>query len=136
MSDTMNWIERRARKEQNLSQSVEIWESVRTAIHNCCTSFNKHYEKLAQLNKITENGHRVRVTIIFSHLPKQPINVSFEFSERDNGITTTVDGAAARRFKIAADENHAFLQHGQEEISADKLTELVLEGPMFNAAQE
>jgi|SRR5579862_713051 len=130
MAETLNWVERRARCQHNLSRhAVEVWESARTAIDNCCASFNQHFSELAHVKNQTENGHRVRVIITFGMHPRATRNVAIEFSGSD--VTVTVDGGAAKRFEIAADENHAFLKYGQEEISADKFTELALDNAFF-----
>ena len=133
VEERLNWVERRARREQNLSQAVEAWESVRTAIGNCCESFNEIYSDIGEIRYKTENGHRVRVQITFNTPQRLTRNVSFEFSKTDKEITCTVDGGAAKKFNIVADETHAFLQHPptKEEISPDRLTEIALENAFF-----
>lgn len=133
MSESLNWVERRARRESNLSQAVEVWESVRTAISDCCESFNENYPHIGQVKHQPENGRRVRVIVTFNAPQRVSRNIAIEFSkgDKDSVITCTVDGGAAKKFSILADENHAFLKYANQEISPDRLTEIALEDALF-----
>lgn len=134
MTANLNWVDRRALREDNLTQhAVDVWELVRTAIGNCCTSFRTRFPNMAEeVKNKTENGHRILVEITFkTPTGRRCRHVSIEFSKTENLITTTTDGEAAKRFPISADESHTFLKNGQSEISADELTKIALEDAFF-----
>lgn len=125
-----NWIELRALQERSLRQRApEVWESIQTAIDDCCTSFNRHYRRIARARSTVPGRGWVVVEIAFP--VNQQCRVSIEFSELAKTVTCTVDRQRSFVFNILADENHAYIQYLDKEISADELTEIALEKVFF-----
>ena len=125
-----NWVERKARREQVLKEKArDVWGDARSAIQNSCNSFRKHYDKT--LEDTLENGLRIRITRTFTvHYALATINIKRRllaaFNESIPCIDVTVDDEPLRRFKIDADESHAFITDQDHEINADQFSESAL----------
>jgi len=132
-----NWVERRFRKENNLTQAEELWQAVVTAIHNACTSFSAHYAELAGVQLSPQNGHRLRITVTYtSNRPMVYQNqnqtiVQIAFDPNKPCITVTAGGNPVKEFLIEADENHCFLKVSGSEVSPDECSKRALEDVLF-----
>jgi hypothetical protein len=126
-----NWVERRALRENYLQNASSVWQTVRSAIDECCTSFRERFAVLARVHNQEQNGHRVLIEVRFSFSPNTPRQISVGFFDTDKEIRVTIDGSKAAVFPIDADENHAFITFQGKEIDADEFTRVALEKALF-----
>ena len=143
MSDEQpNWVERRVNRSRILAeQSEDIWQTVRAAIQDACNSFQHHFGQPSVAEKaltcVPENSHRLLVSNTIQpdriknfHTTKRTILI--EFDEDEFIVRATVDRRTPVSFSIVADDTHAFLIHHKEEITPDRLSQLVLEEFLFS----
>ncbi len=140
-SENGNWVERRARRESTLSkQSLDVFEGLRKAIQDACDSFNAHYVDRGMTGATVEpeNGKRIRI----SHTtPPDRIttiqavrrSVLVVFDDQALTITSTEVGsdAASQVFRIEADQQRAFAMAGTTEVTADSMSQKILEPILF-----
>lgn len=130
-----NWVERKFQMEQVLKQreqvlkdkARDVWDDARSAIQDCCNSFRRRYDE--SLEDKLENGLRIRIIRTFisdltTRKPKRWILAAF--NESIPCIDVTVDDEPPRRFKLDADESHAFITNEGHEINADEFSEIAL----------
>jgi hypothetical protein len=57
----MNWVEHRARCDQYLGNSLEVWSQVRSAVQEACKSYARHYAHagLYELHCSVEQDNRL-----------------------------------------------------------------------------
>jgi hypothetical protein len=142
-SSDMNWVEKRWLIEQNLvNGSVEVWNSVSTALDNACQTLKQHYSESSDITYEPQNGHRIVIKVnrkrvpvgIQSYDPRVDIQIIYERIE--NRISVIVGhNKSPKHFPIQSDETHAFLSHGGKEISPDEFSKLVLEDAFFKVRE-
>jgi hypothetical protein len=136
----MNWVEKKAATERNLSQDgLGIWNEVRSAIQDACESWKEHYAPSgSQGPTITlENGTRMRVEpprIIWMKATLPPfhdptrLEYVLIYLDKDVPAIKWTDDTGGHEVKIMADENKAFLSGN---ITADDLSKRILEHLLF-----
>lgn len=136
MSDS-NWIEQKVQREQTLKDKAsDVWQDARSALQDCCASFRKHYED--DLGDRPENGLRIRITRFFEvkqefHPPsRMKKHLLAAFTASGPYIEITVDEGTPRKFKIDADQAHAFIADSNgAEISLGEFSQKALERFLF-----
>ena len=137
-----NWVERRAAKERNLRNAVDLWKKAQEAIAEACHSLNHYYSDVATLRRIRQDNNLVLFTITrgpssFIHACDTPGTevVALEFESEKPGITLTVAHRRVREFLIEADCDHAFITLQGRELSLDEFSRLALEDTFFTPPQ-
>ncbi len=140
----MNWVERRWKREQNLSTGAPaIWQAVATSIDNACQSLKEHYSGTADITCTVQNGHRIHVKVnrkavpydIQAYTAQIDVQVIFKADERKIDVVIGYN-KPPKSFPIASDEEHAFLLHNSKEISPDEFSQLILEETVFKVKEE
>jgi hypothetical protein len=130
----LNWIERRALREEHLRNASTVWQAVKSSIDECCNSFRQKFIGVARLSNKEQNGHRIFIEVRPTYEPNNPRQISIKFEDdEEKQITVTVGGGRAMIFSIDADDSHAFIKYGNEEISADEFTRHALEEALFES---
>lgn len=126
-----NWVERRALREEHLRNASFLWQSVKSAIDECCNSYRENFSGLAQVQNQEQNGHRMLIIVrrISGGNSRQ---ISVAFSDQDKLIRVTVDGQRAEASPIDADELHSFIKRDEKEITPEEFTQVVLEEHLFD----
>jgi hypothetical protein len=137
-----NWVERRAAKERNLRNAIDLWKKAQEAIAEACHSLNHHYPDVATLRRIKQDNNLVLLTItpvpssVFHtcDAPRTEV-VAVEFEAEKPGITVTVAHRRIREFLIEADSDHAFITLQGRELPLDEFSRLTLEETFFTPPQ-
>jgi hypothetical protein len=136
-----NWVERRAAKERNLRNALDLWKKAQEAITEACRSLNRYYSDVATLRRIKQDNNLVLLTItrapsVFheSDTPGTEI-VAIEFEAEKPGITVTIAHRRVREFLIEADCDHAFITLQGRELLLDEFSRLALEDTFFTPPQ-
>jgi len=134
-----NWVERRAAREQNLKNAVDVWKKAQAAVAEACESLKEHYSDVASIRRTKQNGHVVTITITrrpTSEMQTQetlaPRVVAMKFEPDKCEITVTVDDGTEQEFPIEADSDHAFLSLNGRELLLDEFSRFVLEEIFFS----
>jgi hypothetical protein len=134
-----NWVERRAAREQNLKNAVDVWKKAQGAVAEACESLKQHYGDLASIRRTKQNGHSVIITITRRLPPEMqrgetltPRVVAMKFESDTRKITVTVDHETEREYPIEADPDHAFLSLKGRELLLDEFSRLALEDVFFS----
>lgn len=127
---SQNWIERRFAREENLRAAATVWEEAKLAITAACTSFRQHYTfaKVVVYPSPTE----LAVEIVALSMPGTTRHVAIRFDASTPAITVRVNAGTERVFPIEADEDHAYIEYDDQEISLDDFSRLALEDAFFN----
>jgi hypothetical protein len=137
-----NWVERRAAKERNLRNAIDLWKKAQEAISEACRSLNHHYSDVAALRRIKQDDNLILLTI--TRVPSSLIHgcdppgtevVAVEFEGDRPGITVTVAHRRVREFLIEADCDHAFITLQGRELPLDEFSRLALEDTFFTPPQ-
>lgn len=137
-----NWVERRAAKERNLKNAIDVWKKAQETIAEACQSLNRHYPEIATLRRIKQDNNLVLLTI--TRVPSSLIHacdtygtevVAVEFEAEKPGITVTVAHRRVREFLIEADCDHAFITLQGRELPLDEFSRLTLEDTFFTPPQ-
>jgi len=137
-----NWVERRAAKERNLKNAIDLWKKAQEAIAEACHSLNHHYPDVAILRRIKQDNNLVLLTITrpsssafrACEMPGTEV-LAVEFEAETPGITVTVAHRRVREFLIEADCDHAFVTMQGRELPLDEFSRLTLEDTFFTPPQ-
>lgn len=138
----MDWIQRRKARDLNLLKAEELWQQVITEIQNCCNSFKKEYAHIGDLRHVPENGHSMKLALLFTggnsppspHAPTKMARITFDSDEPS--IIVTVEGDAKKEFKIDADEKGCFLSRAKQPISLEDFSEQALQEFLFGGPRQ
>lgn len=137
-----NWVERRAAKERNLRNAIDLWKKAQEAIAEACHSLNHHYAGVATLRRIKQDNNLVLLTItrvasLITHASEISGTelVAVEFEAEIPGITVTAAHRRVREFQIEADCDHAFITLQGRELPLDEFSRLTLEDIFFTPPQ-
>lgn len=137
-----NWVERRAAKERNLRNALDLWKKAQAAIAESCHSLNHYYSDVATLRRIKQDSNLVLLTIARVPSPVFPACdtpdteiVAIEFEAETPAITVTVAHRRVREFLIEADCDHAFISLQGRELPLDEFSRLALEDTFFTPPQ-
>jgi hypothetical protein len=137
MSD--NWVERRAAVEKYLAEGKrEIWNKVRASIQDACESYKRNYgTREPYVTATLENGSRIRVD-----LPRMIVTGTYGLGQKviksivvsyssDVPSIDWADDQGNHQLKISSDENGAFVVDGVKRLSADEVSQKILEPVLF-----
>ena len=133
-----NWVDKKAHRESILRDRADgVWQDARSAIQDCCESARKHYGKA--IEDITENGHRIRLTISFPDPNRGPHDVKrvvlVRFVSSAPCIEVTIDDSASKKFTIDADGEHAYILGDSKEITVDEFSRIALQEALFKSPE-
>jgi hypothetical protein len=138
-----NWVERRAKREKNLTNGAsQLWEDAAKAIKACCESFSSHYRanSISVQGEIREGwlmitvaradgrGTEAQIQFSFNNEPRPCIRVK-KITPQTTAYSSA--GEVNQEFWIGSDEDHAFIEHQGGIISSDKLSEEALKDVFF-----
>jgi hypothetical protein len=132
-----NWVERRASKERNLRNAVEVWEKAQRSIADACNSLREHYANVGTLRSLKQDTCALTITITKDgDSLKTPENskitvVSVTFQPNERTVSVATDSREIQEFVIEADCDHAFLTLDGSEILFDEFSRFVLEEAFF-----
>ena len=137
-----NWVERRAAKERNLRNALDLLKKAQAAIAEACHSLSHHYSEVASLQRIKQDNNLVLLTI--TRVPSSVFYacdtpgtevIAIEFEAEKPSITVTVAHRRIREFLIEADCDHAFITLQGRELPLDEFSRLALEDTFFTPPQ-
>jgi hypothetical protein len=138
MSESTNWVQRRAIKERVLDTgAIEVWNEVRSSLEDACESYNKHYcpnPNRQEVKYRPENGNRLLITrtVQGDHLTnfrEVVTQVIVEFDSAIPAIRFTRD-ERPRELRISSNDSSAYVKEGESQISPDEVSRRILE-PIF-----
>jgi hypothetical protein len=141
MSESANWVQRRAVKERVLDTgAIGVWNEVRSALQDACESYNEHYSpnpNRVEVECQLENGNRIRITRTLPGGPPhfQPIitQALVEFDSKIPSIRSTrEESSASREFRISSDETFSYVVDGDARMAPDEVSRLILEPILFH----
>lgn len=137
----MNWVEHRARCDQHLGNSGEVWSQVRLAVLEACQSYTRHYAHTGVYELHCDVEHDNRLTIERTLPPDDVFRTTTElrrlvvtFSDEH----LTIDVAAnfpAQNIKLCiySDEDGAFAAIERTRLSSEEASRHILEHLLFPA---
>jgi hypothetical protein len=132
MSEESNWVERRFATDSSLEKNApQLWQDVRAALQDACTSFVALYghSRGTAVNVGLENGHRLQI-MSMTRGAEAPSFLVVSFDSKVHEIGWVGDNAEA--IKISADRNGAFLAGPDgKRITPDELSQRILEPFLF-----
>jgi len=140
-TETLNWVQRRARRELILdTQAGDIWNDVRAALQDACNSYNEHYSTAPTSPEVTcnlENGSRIKFARTLPpdnvqrfHAARISLLVSYD--KATHAINVTSDETSKSAFRITSDENAAFIEYGGKPQTPDEVSRRILEEFLFS----
>jgi hypothetical protein len=127
--ETPDWVERRHRAEQHLSESKQsIWRDICAAMMDASRSFNKLYGGVTEAKAI--NGHRFRIVI---QREGKKHEAEIDFDDQVGKVITSYNAAIAgtKHFDIKADHESAFIVDDEgKRVTPDQVSYAIL-GPLF-----
>jgi len=133
-----NWVERRAARERNLKNAVDVWRKVQAAIVEACESLKEYYADVATV--ATKQSHDL-LTITITRPPTHEMQedqelrstvVVIAFHADKCKITVTVGQGTAQEFPIDADSDHGFISRQGQELQLDEFSRFALEQAFFS----
>ena len=137
----MNWVEHRARCDQYLGNSAEVWSQVRSAVEEACESYAQHYGHTGAYELHCNAEHADRLEIERTLPPDRIFRSTAEFRRI---VVTFVDDQLAievasnfvgqnTRFSISSDEDSAFVAMEGTRLSSEEASRRILEPLLFPA---
>lgn len=141
MQERKNWVSRRIAVEKSLlNNSRCVWNEVRSALQDACSSYSDYYcaGRGKELTSALENGSRIRidlpnpVTIVGPSmaLESKAMSIVVAFNHKLPAVEWADDNGS-HSVMIAADEKEAFLFDGEKRLSPDELSRIILEHLLF-----
>lgn len=137
----MNWVEHRARCDQYLGSSVEVWSQVRSAVQEACQSYARHYAHTGVYELLCNLEHDNRLNIERTLPPDGVFRSTAElrrlvvtFSDEYLTIDVTANFPAKNtRLCIYSDEDGAFVAIDTTRLSSEEASRQILEHLLFPA---
>jgi hypothetical protein len=136
----MNWVERRAHRERILdTQATEVWNDLCEAVQDACESYNSHYNPAPAQLRVTckfQNAHRLLITNPAVELDGKPASTLLVFDPVEPAITNIRSlPSGSYMYRISSDGESAFTVDGTSRLSADQVSQRVLEPILFSPGE-
>lgn len=140
----VNWIDRRADKEQAIANDGgDLWQNLCIVIKEICGSFNTRYGgEYSTVRVQAENGNRIRITrqivttISSSHIRHQDVSLQVIYDAKHFRITAacpTVQVEISLDVEFNPQENiRPFLSKDGRRVSDDEASEILLKDFLFH----
>ena len=133
-----NWVERRAARERNLKNAVDVWRKAQDAIAEACESLNEHYADVAIVGRTEQNRNLLTITITRPATSEMQADetsrsrvIAIEFQADKCKIAVTVGQGTTQEFPIEADSDHTFISWQGQELQLDEFSRFALERAFF-----
>jgi hypothetical protein len=135
----MNWVEHRARCDQYLGNSQEVWSQVRSAVQEACKSYARHYGHAGvyelQCSMEQDNWMVIERTLppdkIFrSGIERRRVLVTFSDELLTIEVACNFVGQNTKLY-ISSDEDGAFVVMEGIRLSSEEVSRRILEGLLF-----
>ena len=127
----MDWVKRKAIGEQFVEeQQKDIWRGLCAALESAANSYSVYYGGAARGHE--ENDHQFRISVK-SKPPYQDAVINVTFVPPEIRVVCTMGQCKTSTFSLNPNKEAPFLNHHQEPLTSDQLSEAILHCIFFPA---